>query len=140
VAHILEEREVRALQDLARQIEERGLTAEGAQLRLILERAGHHQEVSAGLAGQILHASEQAVETWVRRGFLAGRVDELGHAFVNTDTLWRVVELDTAMPHAEPSTPDVSEAEILEEIAAYRAEQNARCGAGVAGTRAAAGC
>jgi hypothetical protein len=123
VARILGDREVQALEDLARQIEERGLPAEGARLRLILELTEHRQEVGAALAAAILHASPQTVGGWVRRGMLAGRVDEEGHVFVGVDALWRVIELDTAMPYADPTAPDITDDEILAEIAAHRVGQ-----------------
>ena len=125
MARTLGEREVQALENLARQIEERGLPAEGERLRLILELADHSREVAAPIAARVLRASENAVTHWVRRGMLPGRIAENGQALVNVDVLWRAIDLDTAMPYADPATPDVSEGEILAEIAAYRAEQKA---------------
>jgi hypothetical protein len=92
---------------------------------LILDLAEHPREVDASFAGRVLHTSAEVVQGWVRRGMLAGRVDQDGRVFTDVDALWRVIELDTAMPYSDPAAPDIFEDEILAEIAAYRAEQNA---------------
>lgn len=121
---ILREPEVRALHDLAERLEERGMHAEGMALREILQSQPARHEVRASVVAEVVHMPVDTVRGWIRRGIVPGRIDESGEAFVDFEAFESVLALDAALPYADPSSPDVSEDDILAEIAAVRAEQH----------------
>ena len=87
--------------------------------------ASRRDEVSASAAARILHVTPRIVRNWIKFGNLNGRIDSKGHAYVPLSAFMPAIELDAVMPRRAANEPEISEHEILAEIAAYRAEQRA---------------
>ena len=117
---VLTSDEVRTLRDLARNLKERGLTDESATLWQILT-SSRREEVSASAAARILHVTPRIIRNWVKRGILDGRTDVQRHVYVRVSSLMPAIELDAILPRRAADEPDISEDEILAEIAAGKA-------------------
>src|ERR1700676_3859098 len=114
---VLTELEIDTLRQVARSLEQRGLTAESAALWKVL-RASRRDEVRASTAARILHVTSQTIRNWVQRGTLSGRIDATGHVYVQASSLAPTIEMDAALPRREATEPDITDDEILAEIAA----------------------
>jgi DNA-binding transcriptional regulator YiaG len=123
MARVLTERELNAIRKLAERLEKKGLATEGRQLRSIISPDSERTEVKASEAAAILRVTPQTVRNWVRSGLLNGRVDPTGHILVPVAALRPAIEMDAAMPHRSRSEGKITDDEILEEIAAHRAER-----------------
>jgi hypothetical protein len=120
---ILTERELRSLEELARQLDRRGLVSESQTLRDVLRMGGERREVRASVAARILHVTSQTIRNWVKQGRIPGRVDETSHVFVSVEALRPALELDVAMPYLSSTEPPPTIDEILDEIEARRAAE-----------------
>ena len=128
MACILTERDLAAVGKLANRLRAKGLVAESDRLLEILRQGTARREVRASTAARILRVTPQTIRNWVRRGLLAGRVDRTGHVLVPAYALEDVARLDAVLL-ALPNPPaDVTEDDILAEIAAHRAERKAKRG------------
>lgn len=124
MARVLTERELKAIRKLADQLEKKGLAAEGRKLRSIISPERERNELKASEAAAILRVTPQTVRNWVRSGVLKGRVDPTGHILVPVVALRPAIEMEAAMPYRSRSEGEVTDDEILGEIAAYRAERH----------------
>jgi hypothetical protein len=120
VVLILTERERRSIEELARQLELRGLVSESQNLRDILRIGSERREVRASVAARILHVTSQTIRNWVKQGRIPGRIDDTSHVFVSVEALQPALELDAAMPHQPPSEPEVAVDDVLDEIEEHR--------------------
>src|SRR4051812_14835704 len=120
---VLTAREMDTLRQVARNLEQRGLSRECAALWEVLAAGGRRDEVWASTAARILHVTPQTVRNWVKRGTLDGRFDSTRHVYVRATSLAPAIEMDAAMPGRAATEPEITDAEILAEIVAYRAER-----------------
>ncbi|MBI3977124.1 MAG: hypothetical protein HY331_02955 [Chloroflexi bacterium] len=120
---VLTARESRTANRLIKRLERKGLLAESKVLRDLLSVGSDRREVRASVAARVLHVSPQTVRKWVKRGLMHGRIDDTGHIYVPVEVLDRVSRLHAAMTKPPHPRADVSEDEILAEIAAYRMER-----------------
>ena len=121
MVNVLTDQEINTLRQVAHILEQRGLPEESAALWEVLA-AGRRDEVRASTAARILHVTPQTVRNWVRRGTLDGRIDPTGHVYVQASSLAPAVEMDAAMPRRSAADPEITDDEIVAEVAAYRAD------------------
>lgn len=126
MVRVLTERELNSIRRLAERLEKKGLAAEGRRLRSIISPEGEKNELKASEAAAILHVTPQTVRNWVRSGLLNGRVDHTGHILVPVAALRSAIEMEAAMPYRSISEGEITDDEILAEIAAYRSERRGR--------------
>ena len=123
MARVLTKRELNAIRRLAERLEKKGLAAEGRKLRSIISPESEMNELKASEAAAILHVTPQTVRNWVRSGVLKGRVDHTGHILVPVVALRPAIEMEAAMPNRSRSEGEITDDEILAEIAAHRSER-----------------